>query len=79
MRCVPARSSRARSKSLIFSADAVLPVNSLEPADGKMAASDILEMLNKYVVYDSAAQRADNRDGLRCNLFGHYDSEAGGY
>ena len=44
-----------------------------------MAASDILEMLNKYVVYDSTAQRADNRDGLRRYLFAHHHSEAGGY
>ena len=42
------------SKALVFSTHKVLAVDSLEPTNGKMTSSHLLEMLNKRVVHGSA-------------------------
>lgn len=41
-----------------------------------MTTGDVLEMLDERVIHRSAAERADDREGLRGNLLRDYQSEA---
>src|SRR6476646_9615882 len=66
-------------KTLIFCLDKAFAIGSFEPANGKMPQSHSLEMFDEYIIYGGAAQRADDRQGLRSNLFRHHYSKARGH
>ena len=62
---------------LIFRPDNVFAVDPFEPANGEMTSSHLLKMLDKRVVYGSAAQRTDDQKSLRRALLRHHHSKAG--
>ncbi len=71
------RASGCLREAFIFSADNLLAVHSLEAAHGEVAPRDLLEMLDECVVHCSAAQRADERDSLCCELLRHDHPKTG--
>ena len=51
-------------QALVFCVDGIFAVNSFEPAHGEMGASYSLKMRDERVIYDSAANGADDRNSL---------------
>src|ERR1700733_5099606 len=70
------RRSKRFSDQVIFGADPLPAIESLEPAHRKMTTGDVLEMLDERVIYRSAAEGADDWEGLRDNLLRDHQSEA---
>src|ERR1700716_65608 len=61
---------------VIFGANPLLAIESLEAAHRKMTTGDILEMLDERVVHRCTAEGADEGQGLRGNLLRDHQSEA---
>jgi hypothetical protein len=71
--------SKLLSDLVVFSADLVLAIEPLEPADRKMTTGHLLEVLDERIVHRSAPKGANDRKCLRCDLLGHHQPEARGY
>src|SRR3982074_3080821 len=71
--------SKLLSDLVVFSADLVLAIEPLEPADRKMTADHLLEVLDERIVHRSAPKGANDRKCLRCDLLGHHQPGARGY
>src|ERR1700730_4115779 len=68
--------SKLVSDLVIFSADLILAIKPLEPADRKMAAGHVLEVLDERIVHRGAPKGADDRKCLRGDLLGHHQPKA---
>ena len=68
--------SKLVSDLVVFSADLILAIKSLEPADRKMAAGHVLEVLDERIVHGGAPKGADDRKCLRGDLLGHHQPKA---
>ena len=71
--------SKLLSDLVVFSADLVLAIEPLEPADRKMTTGHLLEVLDERIVHRSAPKGANDRKCLRCDLLGHHQPEARRY
>ena len=65
------------AKTLVCGPDGILAVASFEPAHDEVRPRYLLEVVNERVVHRGAAERADDRHGLRCELLRHNYAEAG--
>jgi hypothetical protein len=72
-------SSKLLSDPVVFSADLILAIKPLEPADCEMTTGHLLEVLDERVVHRGASKGADDRKCLRCDLLGHHQPEARRY
>src|SRR3984893_340697 len=61
---------------VVFSADLILAIKPLEPADRKMAAGNVLEVLDERIVHRGAPKGADDRKCLRGDVLGHHQHKA---
>src|SRR5262249_29884329 len=71
------RPSALLREALIRFLHRLLAIGALEAANSKVTSRHLLEMLDERVVHGSAAQRADERDGLSGELLRDHDSETG--
>src|SRR4030088_2478846 len=55
---------------VVFSADLILAIKPLEPADRKMTTGHVLEVLDERIVHRGAPKGADDRNCLRGALLG---------
>jgi len=65
------------AKTLVCGPDGILAVASFEPAHDEVRPRYLLEVVNERVVHRGAAERADDRHSLRCELLRHNYAEAG--
>src|SRR6202051_717001 len=70
------RSSKRPGDQVILGADPLPAMEPFEAAHREMAAGDVLEMLDERVIHRSAAEGADDWEGLRGNLLRDHQSEA---
>src|SRR3984885_14055903 len=68
--------SKRPGDQVIFGADPLPAIVSLEAAHRKMTTGDVLEMLDERVIHRSAAEGADDWEGLRGDLLRDHQSEA---
>ena len=68
--------SKLVSDLVVFSADLILAIKPLEPADRKMAAGHVLEVLDERIVHRGAPKGADDWKCLRGDLLGHHQPKA---
>jgi hypothetical protein len=64
------------SDLVVFSADLILAIKPLEPADRKMITGHVLEVLDERIVHRGASKGADDRKCLRGDLLGHHQPKA---
>jgi len=64
------------SDLVVFSADLILAIKPLEPADRKMTTGHVLEVLDERIVHRGAPKGADDRKCLRGDLLGHHQPKA---
>src|SRR6266851_2327505 len=60
--------SKLVSDLVVFSADLLLAIKPLEPADRKMTTGHVLEVLDERIVHRGAPKGADDRKCLRGDL-----------
>jgi hypothetical protein len=61
----------------VCSPDGVLPIATFKPAYREVRPCYLLEVVDERVVHRRAAERTDDRDGLRGELLRDYHAEAG--
>jgi hypothetical protein len=62
---------------LVCGLDGILAMASFEPAHDEVRPRHLLEVVDERVVHRCTTERADDRNGLRCELLRHHHAKAG--